>query len=574
MTRHLHRQAFLGIGGVFLGISVVVLTGALIAGVSRAASASPDRDCYLTPQGAGSMDGSSWDNAFPGDLTNGLQRAWDATGPTNTLHVGSGTYTVPQTLSVSTGGSDRFHPKKLVGEDTGGGLPVFRGNWSLTNQISRRLIDVLVGVSFWQIQDIRIENYRYPIYARGQNVGVRILNVNMTNMEDGVYLWGMPSGSGSDPNVASHDVVIKDSNFSNYTKSGTRFRDGTYLVSVINCTADGGGKDNWDPFPDSSNNFPISYRVGGSSSFREHDIVFQDVVGRNNYQESPPGGYWNSDGFSVERSAYNVTYIRSKAFGNTDGGWDDKSENPVYIDTVAFGNKRNYRVWSWETAEGLRATYIRAIAGYSISRGGTGDSVGLWVGGGNASADVFYSTFYNNQNAEVALEDAARVSIYDSIVAKTNGISLYRLTRGVLDVVNSEEYIAGIQGMDPQILNGANSAWEGGSTDFNNQVYGDTKGYHYPGPNNTSYTIEITPANPSPRRLDQEERTLTAHVRDGDGKPVTDPEKVIWYSNDAWVARLLQSRGASATVQGLNPGATEIVAVYKGEEARVAVSFR
>jgi hypothetical protein len=55
---------------------------------------------------------------------------------------------------------------------------------------------------------------------------------------------------------------------------------------------------------------------------------------------------------------------------------------------------------------------------------------------------------------------------------------------------------------------------------------------------------------------------------------VTDPEKVIWYSNDAWVARLLQSRGASATVQGLNPGATEIVAVYKGEEARVVVRFR
>jgi len=520
-------------------------------------------DRYVTPQGAGAKNGSSWADAFPGDQVGGLQAAWNATGQAETLHVGSGTYAVPQTLTMFTGGTGVASLKTLSGVDTGGGLPLFRGDFSLTDQGSRALVDVPVGVSFWQVRDLRIENYYYGVLARGEHRTIRLTNVDVTNMSDGIYLWGLRSGTdGADPGLATHDTIIKGGDYRNYTKSAVRFRNGNYLASVVDTRADGGGEANWV-----SGNFPLGFRVGDSgqaSNVLEHDIVFQDVVSRNNYHNAGDG-YWNGDGFTAERRAYNVTFLRSRAFDSTDGGFDDKSTNPAYIDTVALGNKRNYRVWSAELA-----TYVGAVGAYSVDRGGSGDSVGLWAGAGTAVAEVYYSTFSDNANSEIRLEDAVRVDVHDSIIAKTNGTTLYTITGdGPLTVTDSEAYIAGVQGTDPRFV-AAGPDWEGGTTAFNSQVYADTKGYHYPSRYQAAYTVQASTAG-----LDLDERqtaSVTAQVRDADGNPVADPEHVIWYSDAGDVARLLVSRGAAAQVEGLAPGTTEIVALYKGAEVRVPVT--
>ncbi len=119
-------------------------------------------------------------------------------------------------------------------------------------------------------------------------------------------------------------------------------------------------------------------------------------------------------------------------------------------------------------------------------------------------------------------------------------------------------------------MNGTNAEWEGGSADFNSQAFGSSKGYHYPGPNTAPYTVELHAAPLSLGLLGQQ--SLLAQVLDEQGNPVSDPEAVIWYSEDASIARLLQSRGAGAVVQGLYTGVTELVAVYKGAEARIQVT--
>lgn len=514
---------------------------------------------YVTPLGAGAMDGTSWDNAFPGDQIGGLQAAWEATSAVSTLYVGSGTYTVPQTLHMESGGLDALHMKKLAGVDTGGGLPVFTGPYTLANQAAGSLIDVAVGVSYWTVQDIVIRNYFTGIYANGQHEGIRILNVSVHDMSDGIYLWGRATRS--NPAAGSHDIIIKDGEYTNYTKSAVRFRNGNYMASVINVMADAGGQANWR-----SGNFPMGFRIGNSpeeSYFFEHDIVFQDVVSRNSWHQDG-SNYWNGDGFTAERQAYNITYIRSKAFDSTDGGWDDKSVDPVLIDTVSMGNKRNYRFWN-------NPTFIGVVAGYSCKRGGSGDSPGLWVGSGTGRADIYYSTFYNNQDSEISLESAVnQVNIYDSIIGKSEGTYLYSLNGGQLTATNTEEFIQGLQGTDPQLVNGANGDWEGGSEDFNSLLYGSTKGYYYPGPYAAPYTIELS--TPSLLLGLYTEQAVSAQVYDQNHNPVADPEKVVWYSDDGYTSRLLQSRGANAVVQGVNAGVTEIVAVYKGAEARILVT--
>lgn len=515
---------------------------------------------YVTPQGAGTKDGSSWANAFKGDQAGGLQAAWNATGVTNTLFVGSGTYTVPQTLSLSNGGTDVLHMKKLLGMNTGGGLPEFIGDFTLASQGSRKFIDVPLGVSYWQIQDIVIGNYFYGIYVNGQSEGIRIYNVSVHDMSDGIYFWG--KATRSNLNAGTHDIVVKGGNYTNYTKRAVRFRNGNYLASVIGVNADAGGKANWY-----SGNFPFGFSVGNSPAespyIFDHDILFQDVTARNSWHQDGTN-YWNGDGFTAERASYNLTYLRSKAFDSTDGGYDDKSRNPVYIDTISFGNKRNYRLWSAE-----KATLIRAIGGYSFKRGGSGDALNLHVTG-DGKVDAYFSTFWNSQNSEIGLEDADTVNIIDSIIGKNNGTSLYNLSGGQLNVINSDAYVLGVQGTDPQLVNGSNSAWEGGSSDFNSQAFGNTKGYTYPGPNNTPYTVQINSGNLSLGLYGSS--TVSAQVLDGNNNPVTDPDSIIWYSKDGYISRLLQSRGASAIVQGLNAGTTDLIAVYKGEEAKITVT--
>lgn len=523
----------------------------------------PEGDRYMTPAGAGAMDGSSWANAFPGDQPGGLQTAWQATGPTKTLHVGSGAYTTPQTLIMSSGGEGVTALKTLKGVDTGGGLPRFTGDWSLTHQVTRRLIEVPIGVSFWRVQDLVVENYHVGIMARGKHEGVRIDNFDMTNMSDGIYLWGLPRGVSEEPATASHDIVIMGGDYVNYTKSGVRFRNGNYLASVIDSRADAGGEANWTP-----GNFPLGFRVGTSgqaTNVIEHDIVFQDVVSRNNYHDNGTK-YWNADGFTAERRSSNITYVRTEAYDSTDGGYDVKSTNPAFIDAIAFGNKRNFRVWSKDHAQ-----FFNVIGGYSVHPGGTGDSVGLWVGGGNAVADAYYSTFTNNAGSEVRLEDAVRVDVHDSIIAKTNGDSLYRVTGdGPLTVHNSEEFIAGVQGTDPQFVDGTNSGWEGGTDAFDSQVYGTTKGFHHSGSHDTPYTIDVDLTAVAVGVY--EDVAVTATVTDANGDPVPDPEAIVWYSDAGEVARLLSSRGATAQVQGLTNGTTELVGIYKGEQVRVPVT--
>ncbi|MDF2923284.1 MAG: flu 1 [Paenibacillaceae bacterium] len=515
-------------------------------------------DRYVTPDGAGTMDGSSWAHAFQGNKAGGLQAAWEATGTANTLYVGSGAYTVPQTLNLTGGGQDVLNMKKLAGTDTGAGLPVFTGPYTLANQTQTSFINVPFGISYWTVQDIVIRNYYYGVYTNGQHEGIRILNVSVHDMSDGIYLWGRATRS--NPDAGSHDIIIKDGVYTNYTKSAVRFRNGNYLASVINVTADAGGQANWR-----SSNFPMGFRVGNSPEkeyFFDHDIVFQDVVSSNSWHEAG-SDYWNGDGFTAERQAYNLTYIRSKAFGSTDGGWDDKSVDPVLIHTVAMDNKRNYRFWG-------NATFIGVFGGYSYKRGGSGDAPGLWVGSSLGKADIYFSTLYNNQGSEISLEGGAnRVNIYDSIIGTTAG-SLYTPSGGQITAARTEEYIGGVQGNDPQFVNGGHAAWDGEGDDFNSLLYGNAKGFYNPGPHAAPFTVQTSVPTLSLGLYG--EQTVTAQVYDENNNPVADPEKIVWYSDDGYTSRLLQSRGATAVVQGLNAGVTDIVAVYKGAEARIRVT--
>src|SRR5207247_678751 len=82
---------------------------------------------YATPNGAGTMDGSRWCNALPQTAIGGKLASMP---PGDGLHLSSGTYNVSNNpIDITTSGS-ADNPKRLTGENTGGGMPILDGSWS------------------------------------------------------------------------------------------------------------------------------------------------------------------------------------------------------------------------------------------------------------------------------------------------------------------------------------------------------------------------------------------------------------------------------------------------------------
>jgi hypothetical protein len=196
-------------------------------------------DYYVLPHGAGSHDGSSWENALDASAS-GLQKGWDAVQPGETLFVGGGEY-AGVTLSVSSGGAEGKY-KKLVGVTRGGERPRFVGKWTKEQPAKGAdFMTIKQGVSYWSVENLDVRSYRNAVISSGgRHTGVRLINLDVTGARAGIEFVG--GGLATDPALGTHDVLIQDCEFVNYTKRGIRFQGGNYNVKVVNCLADAGGE--------------------------------------------------------------------------------------------------------------------------------------------------------------------------------------------------------------------------------------------------------------------------------------------------------------------------------------------
>jgi hypothetical protein len=451
-----------------LGIGLALLY--CLAGTSVMAA-----DRYVLPQGAGTRDGSSWENALAASA-GGLQKGWDALTPGDTCFVGGGQY-ADVTLSLSSGGAKGKY-KKLTGVNRAGQRPVFTGSWTREQPAKGRdFVTAKEGASYWSLENLEIRNYRIGIVSTGgRHTGVRIVNVDVTGARSGIELTG--GAPAAQPDLGTHDVLIQDCAFTGYTKRGIRFQGGNYNVRVVNCIADAGGAP-WAVEP-----FQMGFAIQGAQTSvkqptgaaPDHDITFEGCVAKNNYNDAGDK-YWNADGFCAEGTPYNLRYVNCRAFDNTDGGWDDKSRNPVLINCVALRNKRNFRFW---TTKGV-AVLTNCIGAFSVKPGGSGTETGLWTQG---SVRAENCTFHNNGIA-VDLDgakDGAKASVelrrcILSSDASKGGVLSTVEPGGKLMLIETVTWQEGKSGEDPRFRS-ARATWDGTGTGMDSQRYGKAKGYH------------------------------------------------------------------------------------------------
>lgn len=443
-------------------------------------------DLFITPDGAGTRDGSSWANALPGNAPGVLQAAWDALAPGRAVRVGSGIYLMP-TLTAATGGTGPDKMKRLTGEDTGGGLPWLVGDWSPAKPAEGRTFLALSGgADYIAFENLQLTRYQFGIVSRkGGHVGLRITNVDAYETRHGVYLCGFAYADA--PDAASHDIEIRDCEFIHFTKNAVRFQAGNYDVRLINLVADAGGPE-W-----MREAFHICYNIGGDAPRRrsgkddkpwasEHDIIYINCVARNAYYSR--AHFWQGDGYTAEGGNRNIAFINCEAWDNADGGWDVKAENLLFVNCRSVRNKMNWR---------LRQPTLMAncLSAHSFKRGGSWISTGLWAVG-----DVFadHCTFHNNSTHQLSpdkKETSGEASIslehclvsFDAAAHAAGVEGLYTVESRVKKIDTAEwcpKTEAGeARGPDPQYVAADKKAWNGDPVDaFDSRLYGPAKGFN------------------------------------------------------------------------------------------------
>nr|MDA3960522.1 hypothetical protein [Planctomycetota bacterium] len=327
-------------------------------------------DLHVLPQATGDASGSNWDNALAAN-NDDLSARFAALAPGDGILLGSGTY--PAFALQLAGGGTAEAPVRLHGVDTGAGLPEIYGTWQRNNPKTGSNGFVLqAGLHHADIANFRCRNYQRVVTGTDGGLSdLRFSGLDIESVRNGFYLVGSPSAN-------NHHLVIEDCSIRNYTKRAVRFQNGNHTILVRNVSADAGGQE-W-----AVERFAIGFHVVGAykaspedkANSLDHHIRFESCSSRGHYDDNGDK-YWNADGFAAEGGSHNLVYVDCLAENNTDGGWDDKSTNPLLIGCSSKGNKRNYRFWSKDN----RATLIDCRAEAALKTGGSGDATAIWSNG-------------------------------------------------------------------------------------------------------------------------------------------------------------------------------------------------
>ena len=318
----------------------------------------------------------------PGDSKDVVAAALAKLGPGNVLTIAAGAYTNLSGLELAAGGT-KDKPIVIRGETRDGKRPVISGNWKREAPAKGGVFLTLrPGVSYVAIENLELDHFRTALVANGPNRGVTVSKVDLSYTRDGFILdGGMVEGL---PESGSCGFTFTDCTVRFHTKKGFRTANGVHHSRFVRCRTDAGGKEyaNLEPRDIFSVGFQIngSYRTKGAPK-PDHHLEFVDCEANNNYYDPTPKSYWNADGFCSEAATHDLTFIRCRASGNTDGGWDLKTTRPKFVDCVSTGNKRNYRVWS---KPGEVARFENCVSENCWNVGNSGHDAGFWALGGGA----------------------------------------------------------------------------------------------------------------------------------------------------------------------------------------------
>lgn len=284
-------------------------------------------DLYITPTGSGDKSGSTWANSAAFSSINTVAKKAGVDG-TVFLAADKGAYIVKGSVNITQAGVT------ITGINTNGtaGLATFEGtrahSWTDGAAEGTELFRIAKGANGVSFSNIAANNVGTAFRVTGDVSDLSIDHVTANNVSR--FFQTYPS----DKTASVDGLKITDIAVTGFSKGVIRLSDNTHDVLIQDVRGDSQGQDAKD-------DFAIGVHLEGTT----HDVVLRRVVMENAKSTGAVKDYWQGDGFASEGSTYNIALEDTVSRGNTDGGYDLKSDHLTLTRALAEGNGRNYRFW-------------------------------------------------------------------------------------------------------------------------------------------------------------------------------------------------------------------------------------
>lgn len=356
---------------------------------------------YITPTGSGDKSGSSWANAAAiSSLDTMVKKA--GVGGTVLLAADKGDYVVKAPIGITGAGVTI----KGVNTDGSAGEAHFTGTraaeWKEGAAAGNELFRINKGADGLTFENMQIDNTGVAFKVGGDVKNLTVQHIDADNVQR--FFENYVTGGNKTATISG--LTIRDVDVTGFSENVVRLKYDTHNVLIEDVRGDSERQDD--------DGFTMGVHLDGTA----HDIVFRRVTMENATGDRGTGVYWNGDGFAAERGTYNLTFEDTVARGNTDGGYDIKSDHVTFIRALAEDNSRNFRVW------GEDVKIIDSVGLNPQIRGGSGSQAQLWVGDG-AKVEVIGSTFSDAGSKTHVIENGGTLTLVDTDIRQAIGATSY-----------------------------------------------------------------------------------------------------------------------------------------------------
>lgn len=313
---------------------------------------------YISPTGAGNKSGIDIANAAP---VSSLSSVMYKAGPGGEVRMlaDKGTYTVTKAIDIWYGKDGEPVTIKGVtstGEDKAIEIVGTRdATYKVGTAMGNELFKFQAGSGNIVFENMNISNTGIAFRAAADTKNITIENVNATN----VAQFFQDLAGGSNKTATIDGLTIRDVNIDGFSRAAIQVGYNSKNILIEDVKGDSMRQD--------GDEFAMGVHITGTA----HDVVIRRVE-MGNATDTTGQKYWNGDGFATEKGTYKITFEDTIARGNTDAGYDLKSDQTVLIRALADDNARNYRIWG-------EATMIDSVGLNPNLRGGSSTQNQVWV---------------------------------------------------------------------------------------------------------------------------------------------------------------------------------------------------
>ena len=328
---------------------------------------------WISPTGSGTHNG--WSAANAGTIYN-LPGFIKAAGPGGEVRLiaDKGAYKMTSEIAITAGGAAGA-PVTIHGTDSSGHALAAQlvgtrpTGWKPGLAEGNDLFRLVGGANHLKFTDLAVKNIGNGAFRIGADISdIVIQRVSATNVSR--FIEDYASGPATSASVSG--LTVQDVTVNGYSKNAIRLQYNSHNVVLQNIVGDSQKQDGG------------LILAGVSMAGTAHDILLNHVTMKNNYGHGASTDYWNGDGFAAEGNTYNLTFQDTVASGNTDAGYDLKSNNTKLIRATATDNGKNFRLW------GDTVTVTDSVSTNPKYFGGAAKTAHFWAANG---ADVTLDNF-------------------------------------------------------------------------------------------------------------------------------------------------------------------------------------